>query len=475
MTLAPTGPDPAAGAVAAIVMAAGRGVRMHSRIPKVLHPVGGVPMVRRVVDALTQASITQIVVCAGPDPGPIRQVLPDGVVIAIQAEPRGTGDAVEISLAAIPPSVRTVVVIGGDTPLVTPATIRELVQAMRRGDDAAGRQPVISICVAELGDPAGYGRVVLGQTGGVERIVEEANASAEERLIRLADVWPFAFDATWLRQAIVGLKPSASGERYLTDLIADAVREGQRVQAVTVADPAETVGVNTRRQLAEVEAVLRRRVCDRLMDAGVTIVDPASTYVEESVSVARDVVIHPQSFLRGQTTVGEGSVIGPGADVTNCRLGKDVQVRWSVIEDAQIADRVQIGPYARVRAGTILGDDVQLGSFAEVKNSTVGRGTQMHHFSYLGDAQVGADVNIGAGAVTCNFDGKDKYETVIGDGAFIGSDTMLIAPVAIGAGAATGAGSVVTHDVPAGGRVAGVPARPMSGNADENSKRTEHR
>lgn len=470
-------------------MAAGRGVRMNSRTPKVLHPVGGVPMVRRAVDALMQASVTRIVVCVGPDSKGVRQVLPDGVQITTQSEPLGTGDAVRIGLAAIPEGIETVVVVGGDTPLVTALTIRAVLGALAgnssphpnplpegEGAGRGGGVPAVAIAVAELEDPTGYGRVLLGADGAVERIAEEAEASEVERKVRLVDGWPFAFDAVWLRRAVAGLRPAANGELYLTDLIAAAVREGRRVEAVRVSEPWEIVGVNTRRQLAEVEARLRRRICERLMDAGVTIVDPSSTYVDEGVVVGRDVMIHPQSFLRGKTTVGEGSVIGPGADVTDCQLGNEVEVRWSVIEGAQIADRVRIGPYARVRAGTRVSEDVYIGSFAEVKNSSLGRGTQMHHFSYLGDAQVGAGVNIGAGAVTCNFEFADeeKYRTVIGDGAFIGSGTMLIAPVSIGEGADTGAGSVVTHDVPPGVRVAGVPAREMARNRSKRSKRTEN-
>ncbi len=426
-------------------------------------------MVRRVVDALTESGVAQIVVCVGPDGDEVRRILPAGVTIVTQPEALGTGDAVRVSLASVPSSATKVIVIGGDTPLVRAPTIRALIDGVREGVG-----PVISIGVAELDDPRGYGRVLLGPDGSVQRIVEEADASEGERMIRLVDLWPFTFDAAWLRSAISRLQPSAKGELYLTDLIEIAVSEGRRVEGVTVTDPSELAGVNTTRQLAEVEAALRRRVCERLMDSGVTIIDPASTYVEEHVVVGRDVVIQPQSFLRGHTVVGEGSVIGPGADITDCRLGNEVHVLWSMIEDAQIADRVHIGPYARVRAGTILGEDVFLGSFAEVKNSSVGRGTQMHHFSYLGDAHVGANVNIGAGAVTCNFDGVDKHETVIGDGAFIGSDTMLIAPVSVGDGAATGAGSVVTRDVPPGVKVVGVPARAMGRTTKDNTKRTEH-
>jgi bifunctional UDP-N-acetylglucosamine pyrophosphorylase/glucosamine-1-phosphate N-acetyltransferase len=458
LTREPTRSDVKAGSCAAIVMAAGRGVRMKSRIPKVLHTVGGIPMVRRVVDALAAAGVDQTVVCIGPGQEAIQGALPPGTRTVIQAEQLGTGDAVRVGLTGVPDSVETILVLGADSPLLTAETLRELLASARAA---------ISVSVCELDDPHGYGRVVFGLDGGVQRIVEEADATEDERKIRLVDGWPFAFNAAWLRGAIGRLQPASNGELYWTQLIGEAVSDGELVWPVRVADPWEILGVNDRRQLADMEAALRRRTCRRLMDAGVTIVDPSSTYIEEQVSIGQDSVVHPQSFLRGETRIGETCVVGPGADITNCHLGNEVEISYSVIEDAQIEDRVHIGPYARVRAGTILREGVYLGSFAEVKNSIVGRATQMHHFSYLGDADVGPGVNIGAGAITANYDGTNKHRTTIGARVSIGSDTIIVAPRVLGDGAMTAAGSVVTHDVPPGGRVAGVPARPMNPKPDD--------
>jgi bifunctional UDP-N-acetylglucosamine pyrophosphorylase/glucosamine-1-phosphate N-acetyltransferase len=315
------------------------------------------------------------------------------------------------------------------------------------------------MAVCPLDSPSGYGRVVMSDAGHVLRIAEEAQASAQERAIPLVNGMVFAFDAAWLRAELPWVQPSASGEVYLTALVERAVAAGLEVAAVHVTDPWELRGVNDRRQLAEAELALHSRVRNRLMDSGVTLLDPASVFVDESVVLGRDVVLHPHTFLRGRTIVGEGCVLGPGAEVIDSHLGDGSHVWWSVVEGAHVGMRAHIGPYCRVRPGTILEADVSLGSFAEVKNSHVGARTQMHHFSYVGDAVLGADVNIGAGAITCNYDGIQKHETSIGAGAFVGSDTLLVAPVTVGEGAVTGAGSVVTKDVPAGSLVVGVPAR----------------
>lgn len=437
----------------AIVLAAGRGVRMNSRLPKVLHSVGGVPMVRRVVDSVRGANVHTIVVCVAPDGDAVREAVSPSVRFAVQPEPLGTGDAVRISLSELPATVARVLVVGGDTPLISSEV---LVDLLRHAADVP-----IALAVAQVDDPAEYGRVITRDGGEVDRIVEAADATAEELAVRLIPGMAFAFDAGWLRTAVDRLRLAANGEFYLTQLVKEATREGHVVRAVQVQDAWEIEGVNSRRQLARMEAVLRARTCGRLMDAGVTILDPGSTYVDEGVVVGRDVVIRPQSFLRGETTIGDGCDLGPGAEIIDSQLAEDVRVWWSVVEGARVGARVRIGPYFRVRPGTVLHEDVNLGSFGEVKNSEVGRGTQMHHFSYVGDADVGANVNIGAGAVTVNYDGQDKHRTTIEEGASIGSGSMLIAPVVVGKGGFAAAGAVVTHDIAAGERVAGVPARPM--------------
>ncbi len=455
--------EPLGGPIAAIILAAGRGVRMRSAIPKVLHSVGGIPMVCRTINVVRAAGINRVVVVVSPDGAAVRDVVPGDVACAEQPEPRGTGDAVRVGLERLGAAAGRILVVGGDTPLLSPVTLRAVASAVPPA--------ILAMGVAELDDPRGYGRVIMRDGQQVERIVEEADASEAERAVKLINGMVFSFDADWLRSALAELKPSPSGELYLTALVAAATRQGRIVQAVRAADPWEVIGVNTRQELAEVEAALRDRVRMRLMDAGVTLLDPSSTFVDESVVVGSDVVLHPQCHLRGATVVESGCVLGPGAEVIDSHLGEGARVWWSVVEGAKVGPGVTIGPYFRVRPGTVLEEGVVLGSFGEVKNSRVGAGTQMHHFSYLGDADVGPNVNIGAGAVTCNFDGVDKHPTKIGADAFVGSGTMLIAPIELGEGSMTGAGSVVTRDVPPGERVAGAPARTIPHHANRRKRR----
>jgi bifunctional UDP-N-acetylglucosamine pyrophosphorylase/glucosamine-1-phosphate N-acetyltransferase len=467
--LADTSIEPLDGSTAAIVLAAGRGVRMRSALPKVLHHVGGIPMVGRAINAVRAAGIERVVLVVPPDQEPFREVAPPNAELAEQRKPRGTGDAVRVGLDRLGSHVRRVVVVGGDTPLLGPDTLRAIATSVPPATIAVG--------VAELDDPHGYGRIIVDEAQRVLRIVEEADATDNERAVRLVNGMLWGFDAAWLRNALDELQPSRSGELYLTTLMEAAAGTGRAVKAVRFDDPWEIMGVNTRQQLAAAEAELCERVRTRLMDAGVSLVDPGTTFVDESVVVGADVVLQPQCYLRGRTVVEDGCVLGPGAEVIDSHLNTGAKVWWSVVEGAEIGARVTIGPYCRVRPGTILDDDVSLGSFGEVKNSHVGAATQMHHFGYLGDAEVGANVNIGAGAVTCNFepDGPEKYRTTIGDNAFVGSDTMLVAPVELGEGAVTGAGAVVTHDVPAGARVAGVPARAIPRRRRDEKRRGAER
>lgn len=447
-----------------VVLAAGRGVRMISALPKVLHPVSGTPMISRVISSLERAGCLEIVVVLPPDDQVVRAALSPGTRVVHQPRPLGTGDAVRAALEAIEATEGPLLVVGGDTPLVTPKTLRAAAEEV-------GAAP-IAMAVAEVADPHGYGRVIVSADGRVSRIVEEADATSEERANCLVNGMVFAFDMAWLRTWLPSVGPAANGEIYLTALIELAAGQN-RAAAALRCDSSEVIGVNTRRDLARAEFALRERVNNGLMDLGVTLIDPASTYVAESVIVAPDVTIFPNSYLRGQTVIEAGCVIGPGAEVVDSWLGAGVRVCWSVLEGAQVAPGVRIGPYCRIRPGTVLSEGVILGSFAEVKNSTLGSRTQVHHFSYLGDAILGSDVNVGAGTITCNFDGKDKHVTTIEDGAFIGSDTLLIAPVRVGANAVTGAGSVVTRDVEENTVVVGVPARRLRGAGPSGAGDTE--
>ena len=346
-----------------------------------------------------------------------------------------------------------VLVTTADMPLLTAETLSALVKTQQRH---TGPMTMLTVLAD---DPRGFGRVVRTADGMVQRIVEEIQATPDELKIRELNASVYCFSADWLWEALKRIPLSPKGEYFLTDLAGIAVAEGRPVQAVISPDPVETIGINTRIHLAEAEAVMRQRVNRSWMLAGVTLIDPASTYIEPDVHIGQDTVIWPNSYLHGATAIGEGCVIGPNTIIHDSRLGNNCQVLASVLEKAMLEDNVQVGPFARLRTGAHLADGVHMGNFGEIKNSYLGAGTKMGHFSYIGDATIGEEVNIGAGTITCNYDGDKKHHTEIGAGAFIGSDTMLVAPVKLGEGARTGAGSVVTKDVAEHTLVVGIPAR----------------
>lgn len=437
----------------AVVLAAGRGTRMRSSLPKVLHPVAGRPMLALVCDALRSAGCTRIVVVtASLDDEVARAARVDlpAVTVAPQGEPLGTGHATLAARAAAGDASR-VLVVNGDLPLLTAGSLADLI-AHHSGSS------VLTFATAVLDDPTGYGRV-LRRDGRVLGIVEETDADASTRAEREVNVGAYAANTDWLWQTLEAVAPGPRGERYLTDIVARAVEHPGGAQALALADAAEAQQVNTRVELARAEALLRDRIRERVMLAGVTLVDPATTYIDAGVTIGEDTTVLPGVHLLGETAIGVGCRIGPGAVLRDMRVGDRCDVSGSTLEASTLADDVTVGPYCHVRPGSTIEREVHLGNYAEVKASRVGARTQVGHFSYLGDADVGADVNIGAGAITCNFDGVNKHRTVIGDGAFIGSDSMLIAPVTVGPGARTAAGAVVTHDVPAGAQVIGAPAR----------------
>jgi bifunctional UDP-N-acetylglucosamine pyrophosphorylase/glucosamine-1-phosphate N-acetyltransferase len=310
-------------------------------------------------------------------------------------------------------------------------------------------------------DPKGFGRVMRGMDGSVVAIVEEVQCTPEQLSIQELNVGAYCFDAKWLWQALNRLPLSPKGEYYLTDVVGIAVQDGLRVDALTVTDNQEALGINTRVHLADAETVMRQRILEKLMLEGVTVIDPTSTYVEASVKIGMDTILQPNTFLRGDTVIGENCVIGPNSIITDCQVGNHCVILAVVMEKAIVEDGVDMGPFARLRKGAHLGPGVHMGNFGEVKDSYLGEGTKMGHFSYIGNATIGKDVNIGAGTITCNYDGEKKHLTIIGDRVFIGSDTMLVAPLTIEEDAKTGAGDVVTHDVAAGEVVVGVPAKPI--------------
>lgn len=441
--------------LSAIILAAGKGTRMRSKLPKVLHNVCGVPLIHYAVQAVEQMDVDKPVVVVGHGAEQVKTFLQGRAVFAVQQEQLGTGHAVMSARSVLSADADLILVTSGDMPLLTSRTLKMLV------DMQVGNQGPLSMLSVISEDPMGFGRVVRKEDGSVKAIIEEAQASPEILSIRELNVGAYCFKADWLWQALAEIPLSPKGEYYLTDIVALAVAQNLNVAAILVPDPQETIGINTRIHLAEAETIMQRRILNNLMLSGVTIINPASTYIESTVKIGQDSIIHPNSFIRGMSEIGSGCQIGPNTIITDCRVGDRCVLLSVVMEKAVVEDDVDIGPFARLRKGAHLASRVHMGNFGEVKDSFLGEGTKMGHFSYIGNATIGRDVNIGAGTITCNYDGEHKHATVIGDRVFIGSDTMLVAPLNIANDARTGAGAVVTHDVPAGEVVVGVPAKPL--------------
>lgn len=438
-----------------IILAAGKGTRMKSSLPKVLHKICGRPLIAYAVDVVRLVGVEQPVVVIGHGADLVKSTLGESVQFVEQKEQLGTGHAVLTARSAVPADSDLVLVTSGDMPLFTAATLEKLVEAQKQNDGPCSMLTVVS------DDPRGFGRVLRTEDGGVRAIVEEAQATEEQLAIRELNVGAYCFNAKWLWQALERVPLSPKGEYYLTDVVGIAVSDGEHVAGIQVEDQEEAMGINTRIHLSQAEATMRKRILNRLMLDGVTIIDPASTYVEAGVQIGQDTIIQPNTFLRGSTIIGQGCEIGPNTIMTDCTVGHHCVILAAVMEKAVVEDDVDMGPFARLRKGAHLGRGVHMGNFGEVKDSFLDEGTKMGHFSYIGNANIGKNVNIGAGTITCNYDGKQKHATVIGDDVFIGSDTMLVAPVTIGKGAHTGAGAVVTHDVNQGDTVIGVPAKTM--------------
>jgi bifunctional UDP-N-acetylglucosamine pyrophosphorylase/glucosamine-1-phosphate N-acetyltransferase len=442
-------------ATAAIVLAAGQGKRMRSRLPKVLHPLAGRPMLEHVLGSLAAAGVEHRVVVTGHGGDLVEAALGSHAVTARQDPQLGTADAVRVGLGRVPRSVRHVIVTMGDVPLLPAELFQQLLREQAEGD------ATIALLAARLDDPSGYGRVLRAPDGTAQSVVEDRDADAATLASDEVNAGTYCFDAAWLRANVGQVRASPSGEYYLTDLVALAAESGRRV-AVVVAPRAElTIGINDRVALAAVEGLLRTKIAERHMRNGVTIVDPLTTRIDAAVEIGADARIEPWTIISGASVIGPDTVIGPHSQIHDSEIGARTMIWGSVVEESTVAEDVQIGPYSHVRPGCQIGPGCRIGNYAELKQSVLGAGTQQHHFSYLGDAEIGEQVNIGAGTVTANFDGSEKHRTVIGDGAFIGVDTMLRAPITVGAGARTGAGAVVTRDVPAGKTVVGMPARPI--------------
>ena len=439
----------------AIVLAAGKSTRMKTTLPKVLHEICGRPLLWYVLTALRAAGIKDIYVVTNPQ---LHERIGElGVEGILQAEPLGTGHAVQIALKNLPIDKSGQILIAcGDMPLVQAELFRGLIASL-----GADRKTALALVTARMPLPSDFGRVVRRGTH-VQRIIEARDATVDELAIDEMNAGIYAFDETILRQAIGSLRDdNAQREYYLTDTVDMLARKGERIVPVISGDHLHVLGINDRVELAHARSEMNRRLCEQHMRDGVTIVDPNTTYLEPELTLGRDTVIYPNTTLARLSRVGESCVIGPNARLSAAELGARVTVQNSVIFDSTIGDEVSIGPFAHIRGNARLEADVHIGNFVEVKNSHLAAGVKASHLSYIGDATIGERTNIGAGTITCNFDGQKKNRTTIGKDVSIGSNTSLVAPVTVGDGALTGASSVVTKDVPAGERVAGNPARPL--------------
>lgn len=437
-------------------MAAGKGVRMRSSTPKVLHRVAGVPLVVYAVNAARHVNPASTVAVVAPaSRADVAAAVGDGVECVEQPDPLGTGQALASALERVPASCQHILLLNGDKPLLRGETVAELAELHRK------RHAAVTLLSATVSakEAADFGRVQRGARNKPIAVVEAAEARPTDAASVEVNVGVYAMDAAWLRGAIASLERHPSGEYYVTDLVGLAVAEGKRVEALTMDDAEEAIGVKTRALLARAEGAMQTRLREAAMAGGATLVDPATTYLDATVVLAEDVTVHPNTSIRGATTLGAGATVGPNAQIIDSAVGPGATVRSAVVESSTLEAGSHVGPFSHLRAGTHLSEGAYVGTHVEVKASRVGRNTKIGHFSYIGDAVIGDDVNIGAGTVTCNYDGTTKHVTEIGDGAFIGSDSMLVAPVKVGAGAITGAGAVVTHDVPPGATVAGMPAR----------------
>ena len=441
---------------------------MKSGLPKVLHKAAGLPLLVHVLRSIDGAGVGRCVVVSSPSLKEHEELFtphfPGSLEITIQDPPNGTGDATRIGLEALGDGAGAILVMHGDTPLFRTETIQELLDLHR------AESPSATMLTARVPNPYGYGRIVR-DGDSVERIVEERDATEDERAIDEINASVYVFDGPRLRQMIDRLDAhNAQGEIYLTDVFELLRKEGDRVIA-HVGDHEEAEGVNSRSQLAQATRILRARAAEYWMDEGVSILDPATTYIDPTVKIARDATIFPFTFLEGATTVAENASVGPQARIIDSEVGPGAKVQFAVVVGSKIGEEASVGPFASLRAGTVMGRGTKVGTFVETKKTVLGENSKAPHLSYLGDAEIGRDVNVGAGTITCNWDGIAKHSTIIEDDAYIGSDTMLVAPVHIKKRGATGAGAVVRGEVPEDSLAVGVPARIIEGKGDRRRKK----
>ena len=433
-------------AVAAVILAAGKGTRMKSSMVKVMHLLAGKPMVSYPVATARALGAERVALVVGHQADRVRDWFAGDSLISIvhQEEQLGTGHAVACAAGFLAECDGDVLILCGDVPLITEATLRSLMAV--HGEHGG----TVTVLTARVPDPFGYGRVVKDATGRITRIVEQKDASPAEREINEINSGIYCVNAAFLREAITKIgNDNAQKEYYLTDIIGLATGQGHDCYTFTVADHTEVMGINDRVQMAAAGAVLHRRINEDLMVSGVTIIDPAVTYIEQGTVIGCDTIIYPNSFIGGGTVIGEGCVIDPSVTITNCRLANRVHIKaGSVLEDAIIGSDTTVGPMAHLRPGTVLKEHVKIGNFVETKKAVIEEGSKASHLTYLGDCFLGKDVNIGCGTITCNYDGKKKHVTIIEDGVFVGSDVQFVAPVKVGARSLIAAGTTVTTDIP---------------------------
>lgn len=427
----------------AVILAAGQGTRMKSKLYKVLHPVCGKPMVQHVVDHVRKLDIKKIVAVIGHGAEKVQAQLGGEVAYVLQDQQLGTAHAVMQAEEMLQGKEGVTLVICGDTPLIKPVTMESL---FKQHEDTKAKATVLS---ARIEDPTGYGRIVRNADGHVEKIVEHKDATEEERKINEINTGTYCFDNIALFEALKKVSnDNVQGEYYLPDVIEILKNQGEVVAAFQTNDLDETLGVNDRAALAEAERIMRSRINKAHMLNGVTIIDPNNTYIEAGVEIGQDTVIYPGTMIKGETIIGADCQIGPNSEIESCRIGSQTVIRQSAAFNSSIGSHVNIGPFAHIRPQSEIGDDVKIGNFVEVKKAVFGNGSKASHLSYIGDAEVGSNVNIGCGSITVNYDGKNKYLTKIEDDVFIGCNSNLVAPVTIGKGAYVAAGSTITKDVP---------------------------
>lgn len=430
-----------------LILAAGLGKRMKSAIAKVLHPVAGLPMILYPVKAAVELSSSKTIVVVGHQSDRVKDVLSDrDVKIVHQAEQKGTADAVRLAVESIGDFTGLVVVLCGDVPLITPPTVTGLIDAHKK----AGAS--LTVLTTDVEDPSGYGRIFRGADGSILKIVEDKDADENIKGIREINTGIYVFNSGFLSAVIGEIRSeNAQKEFYLTDSIELGIRKGLNVHAHKTFNREDVMGINTRAELAVAEGIMRKRINNRHMLNGVTLLNPDAIYIEGDVTIARDVTVYPGVVIQGFTVIGEGSTVYPNSRIVDSEIGCCVTIKDAcVIEESRVGDNAQVGPFARLRPGTVLDKNVHIGNYVELKKASMGEGSKANHLTYLGDAEIGSGVNIGAGTITCNYDGYKKYKTTIGNGVFVGSDVQFIAPVTIGDDALIAAGSTVTKDVPPG-------------------------